>query len=366
MDNEVIGLSQEAIDAYHRDRLKQKANGHAAKKAEAVPKQFIKLIPFEQIKLSPDCRPYRVKGLIPTEGITVVWGPPKSGKSFAVFDMCMHIALGWEYRGRRVHQGSVVYCSFEGQAGLAQRIEAFRQKHLAEDCEIVPFVAQTMALDLVRQVDDLISSITASNITPAVVTLDTLNRSLKGSENSDEDMGNYIKAADRIWDAFGCAVIIIHHCGVDGTRPRGHTSLGGAVAAQLACSRDRNNNVNLKVEWMKDGDSEGEVVTSRLEKVEVGEDADGDLITSCIVLPAETVSEAARRKPLPANQQTMLTILQAAGKEGLLLNEWNEKAKDQGIGINRRASLYDAQQALRQLKLVHSYGDRWYANSATQ
>src|SRR4029077_13342107 len=100
-----------------------------------------------------------------------------------------------------------------------------------------------------------------------------------GSENSDEDMGNYIKAADAVREAFRCAVIIIHHCGVEGTRPRGHTSLTGAADAQLACRRDRNNNVELKVEWMKDGDSEGQIVTSTLKSVEVGVDADGEPIT---------------------------------------------------------------------------------------
>jgi hypothetical protein len=58
----------------------------------------------------------------------------------------------------------------------------------------------------------------------------------------------------------------------------------------------------------------------------------------------------------------MLTILNEAGGEGLLLGEWNDKAKALGIGVNRRATLYDAQQALKQAKLAHSYGERWYAN----
>jgi hypothetical protein len=36
----------------------------------------------------------------------------------------MHVALGWKYRDRRVQQGAVVYCAFEGQAGLRNRVEA--------------------------------------------------------------------------------------------------------------------------------------------------------------------------------------------------------------------------------------------------
>jgi hypothetical protein len=38
--------------------------------------------------------------------------------------------------------------------------------------------------------------------------LDTLNRSLAGSESDDEDMAAYVKAADAIREAFGCAVVI--------------------------------------------------------------------------------------------------------------------------------------------------------------
>jgi hypothetical protein len=179
-----------------------------------------------------------------------------------------------------VQKDPVVYCAFEGQSGIAARVAAFRLECLTEDSVEIPFYAQTMTLDLVRQSDDLIQAIRANEICPAVVTLDTLNRSLHGSENSDEDMGNYIKAADAIREAFNCAVIIIHHCGIEGTRPRGHTSLTGAADAQLAGKRDRNNNIELKVEWMKDGDSEGQIVTSTLKSVEVGTDSDGEPITS--------------------------------------------------------------------------------------
>src|SRR5262245_55055630 len=85
----------------------------------------IKLVPFHEIKLGTDTR-YRVKGIIPYTGLVVVWGPPKCFKSFWTFDVVMHIALGWEYRGRRVQQGDAVYCAFEGQKGFEARAEAFR------------------------------------------------------------------------------------------------------------------------------------------------------------------------------------------------------------------------------------------------
>jgi len=93
-------------------------------------------------------------------------------------------------------------------------------------------------IDLVKDHAGLIASIQEQSQTPVLVVLDTLNRSLRGSESSDEDMTAYLNAADAIREAFECAVVIVHHCGVDGTRPRGHTSLTGTVDAQLAVKRD--------------------------------------------------------------------------------------------------------------------------------
>lgn len=90
------------------------------------------LIRFDQITVGTEPL-YLVKGLIPRTGLIVAWRPPKCGKSFWTFDLVMHIALGWEYRGRRVQQGSVVYLALEGGKGFEARIEAFRQRHMAQD-----------------------------------------------------------------------------------------------------------------------------------------------------------------------------------------------------------------------------------------
>jgi len=99
----------------------------------------IYLVPFQEIRLGTRRRDL-VARLIPRVGLIIVWGPPKCGKSFWAFDLAMHVALGWEYRGRRVHQGPVVYCAFEGQTGIEARIEAFRQRYLAEEsAEPPPF-----------------------------------------------------------------------------------------------------------------------------------------------------------------------------------------------------------------------------------
>ena len=302
-------------------RFDRTKNGKGKKSAV----RLIPIIAFNEIKLGVKRR-YLVGGLIPRIGIVVVWGPPKSGKSFWTFDLSMHVALDWPYRGRRIQQGAVIYCAFEGQSGIEARVEAFRQKHLAEDHEDIPFYIEPVTLNLVREHGELIKAIKATlgDIIPAVVILDTLNRSLQGSESSDEDMTAYVRASDAIREAFNCVVIIVHHCGIDSTRPCGHTSLTGACDAQLSVKRDHSQNVIVELECAKDG-PQGDRIASRLEPVTVGEDEDGEAITSCVIVPTEiTARQDAGEPRLTKNQKTMFSILYDAGERGLSTEAWNE------------------------------------------
>jgi RecA-family ATPase len=178
-----------------REKAKTKGNGLDAQ----VQKARFELIPFDKIAFDT-VPPYLVKGLVPRVCLSVIWGPPKCGKSFLVFDLLMHVALGWKYRGRRVQQGPVVYCAFEGQAGLRNRVEAFRQRKLAEGADNVPFYLIADAMNLVADHPALIDSVRAAlgDTKPIAIALDTLNRSMPGSESSDEDMTAYVKAGDAL------------------------------------------------------------------------------------------------------------------------------------------------------------------------
>jgi hypothetical protein len=349
MTDNIHTLSPELVEQFNRRRAK--ANGAA---------RPLTLIPFDQIGVSADPE-YIIEGLIPAEGLTIIWGPPKSFKSFWAQDMAMHIALGWDYRDHKVRQGSVVYCAFEGGKGFEKRCVAYRQKHLAAYEDAVPFYLQKIRMDLIVEVERLVETIKADAIAPSLVVLDTLNRSLVGSENKDEDMGAYIAAADRLREEFHCAVIIVHHCGLEGTRPRGHSSLTGAGDAQLAVKRTGKTST-LTVEFMKDGE-EGLALCSQLEVVEIGQRPDGMPITSCALVPASEaqVQSAKHETRMTPNQKTMYRLLYTAGR--LKTDDWNELARKEGIGVKRRADLIDIRMALIDKKLVKLVGgDEWGIN----
>jgi hypothetical protein len=253
------------------------------------------LIPFDKIALDAS-GPYLVRDIIPREGLVVIWGPPKCGKSFWAFDLTMHIARGLDYRGQRVRQGVVVYVACEGERGFKARVEAYRQKFVGEEESAPDFYLLTTRLDLVEDRQQLVADVRHQlhPVQPAAIVIDTLNRSLAGSESSDEHMGAYIKAADAIREDFKCAVLIVHHCGIDDKRPRGHTSLTGAADAQIAIKRDKAGLILATVEWLKDG-CEGYTTLSRLESITVGQDDEGEDITSCCIEPAEGETATARQ-----------------------------------------------------------------------
>jgi hypothetical protein len=278
-----------------------------------------RLVRFAAIKFQT-ARRYLVQGLIPSQGLVVVWGPPKCGKSFWIFDLMMHVALGWEYRGRRVQANSVVYIACEGEAGLAARKEAFQQAKIAEDGVDPPFYLLATRLDLVGDIDELITDIDTQlhGEKCGAMVIDTLNRSLVGSESRDEDMAAYIQAADRLRERFSCVVVIVHHCGINGERPRGHTSLTGAADAQISVKRVNEGGILTEVEWMKDGE-EGQKTVSRLEVITVGTDEDGEPITSCVVCNDNHAASRTtdRRRKLSMREGRALQLLaEAIEKDG--------------------------------------------------
>ena len=133
-------------------------------------------------------------------------------------------------------------------------------------------------------------------------------------------MAAYVAAGDAVREAFNCVVVVVHHCGIDASRPRGHTGLTGAVDAQLAVRRDQANNVVVTVEWQKDG-PEGDMILSRLEPVDVGADSDGEAITSCVVLPTSGEPQGTLKSLRPtrmpkAAQIALKALCEAVGECG--------------------------------------------------
>jgi putative DNA primase/helicase len=227
-----------------------------------------------------------------------------------VLDMLASVADGCEWFERRVNRAPVVYLALEGEAGLSQRVQAFRLQHGEHACKGMHFMTVPFSLLAAGDVLELAEIIAAAGAAGGVVCIDTLNRAAPGAdENSSQDMGRIIEAAKRLQLALGGLVLLVHHTGKNAQAGlRGHSSLFAALDAAIEVSREGDSRA-WKVAKSKDG-QDGNEQPFRLEVVELGEDGDGESVTSCVIAPEEAPEHKTRCKlPKGGNQRIVLGAL---------------------------------------------------------
>lgn len=267
-----------------------------------------KLLTDDDLRKLPPVQ-WRIKDVLPSHGIAVMFGPSGSGKSFLVLDMLQSLAFGRDWFGHKVMQCSVTYIALEGEAGVAGRIKAYQSRHGSTSLDI-RYVAQPFKLLEADDINELAEAILAAG-TGDVVVLDTLSRATPGlDENDSKAMGLIIASAKILQDLIGGLVMLIHHTGKDASKGmRGHSSLHAALdcAIEVKRSGDRR-------EWLvaksKDGE-DGASHSFTLDVVTLGLDSDGDEITSCVIVPNQSVQAVAKKMPtLGSNQVIALKALE--------------------------------------------------------
>jgi hypothetical protein len=209
-----------------------------------------------------------------------------------VLDLVFHVAAGMEYRGRRTLKTTAVYAVLEGRQGFRKRLAALALEYPGVQADL-HLVLENMTLARDWQV--IVNDLRNQNIEPGVIVIDTLNRSIGGSESDDVDMPAYINAASQIEQAFQCLVIVIHHCGLDEKRMRGHTSLRAGIDVQIQVAKASTGNMMFHASVVEAKDmAEGNPIACRLETVVVGTDDEGHDITTCVVhgIDADQPAEA--------------------------------------------------------------------------
>ena len=95
----------------------------------STPPRGYKLLTSRDVRALPPLR-WRIKGVLPEQGVAAIFGQSASGKSFLAFDMAVAIAGGDEWFGCRVNSAPVVYVCLEGEAGFGQRVKAWEVDNL--------------------------------------------------------------------------------------------------------------------------------------------------------------------------------------------------------------------------------------------
>ncbi len=270
---------------------------------KALPLDAMRLRPMHWKELAnlPRLDPL-VKRLLDLGGKSVLYGESNSGKTFLGLDIAAHVALGWPWRDLRVKQCPVLYISAEGMLGIEKRIDAFRHHHEPDDQDLPLFII-AVDVDLCRSTDDadaILKHISEMDMKPGLIVVDTLAAAFgSGNENSPDDMNSFLAIIRRLCAVTGAHVMIVHHTGKDTARgARGHSALRAAADTEIEVVADQDGNRTATVTKQRDGET-GAEFHFRLESIEVGQDADGDSITSCVVTPADTGPGRNRKRKGP-------------------------------------------------------------------
>lgn len=325
-----------------------------------------------------------IKHLI-TRGETSVWyGPPSCGKSFLITDAALAIARGVSWFNQRVRQGLVIYVAAEGGLGLRKRLRAWRKTHNVTADENLPFVLLPTPLNIfVNEVDlnKLMTEIRAwaafYDVPLELIVLDTLAAVTAGAnENASEHMGLALSRCRRIAIDTGAHVALVHHTPKEGDNPRGWTGITGNVenvvqvlpgTDQLDFEETPMGRIGRKVRSFvtrKQKDEEDDFKRSFvLKQVQLGIDADGDPITSCVVAQvgaaAEPVSYGSNRivpagyKILTGNNLILMRALQKALKEKAVPSPKGVKAPE----FTYCVKIGDWQEAMRSILYTNDPDD---------
>ncbi|MGR3513495.1 MAG: AAA family ATPase [Paracoccaceae bacterium] len=270
-------------------------------RAKSLQRQFVS---FNNIKPRLEgC--YLVRDWLSTGGLSILYGPSNSGKTFVASDLAAHVASGCEWRGNRVRSGAVIYVAAEGGSAIYNRFAAIRQSKEELHAHAGLYLLTTQ-LDLFGPVDAKALCSSMPVATAELIVIDTMARSMgAGDENSAKDINQFIRNCDFIREYTGAHVLIVHHSGKKTeSGARGSSALRAAVDTeivisdrQIACAKQRDMEIPLRLFF-------------DLQSVELGVDQDGKPVTSAVVVPMD--APTMKPKPLSGRVQVAVRALDVA------------------------------------------------------
>jgi hypothetical protein len=267
-----------------------------------------------------------VKGILDRNTFNVFLGKSGAAKSFFAMDLSVCIASGTNWNGYRIKTPSlVVYVALEGVASAENRLLVARDhRGIAAD---IPLIITPGPVNLREPADAALLCELVSDAKSdfkwqgdALVIMDTLARGMAGGkENTPEDMGAYIAGADKVRIETGSTLISLHHLGKDETKGgRGHSSLQGATDTEIEIVRQADDVRVATITKQRDLATEGERFAYRLKSVVLGEDEDGEPVTTCAIEWTEAAAIETRRPELKGKaQRQLLAALRAQDGLGI-------------------------------------------------
>lgn len=213
-----------------------------------------------------------IPGMIPSQGIGMLYGESGSFKSFIALDMALSLAFGISGQwGAPPVKNDILFLAGEGPVATAkkrwpawmewQNIE-FRSDHRFFISPEVPLYTDSAAWENVKK------DLTELKAKPALIIIDTLTRLITGlDENSAKDASMVTKFMEQLARYFECFVLAIHHTGKDQNKGARGSSAFYANVDTVLSTKLKQGGTELRVKKQKDADVQDEVFNFAVKEV---------------------------------------------------------------------------------------------------
>lgn len=194
---------------------------------------------FEPVKMI-------VPGILPI-GLGILVAKPKIGKSFFSLQLCLAVAQGGEFLGRKLEQGSALYFGLEDSNVRLQQ----RSRYLNEDeplPEALRFYRNTRHLPNLTEIEELITAWANDVPDPTLVVIDTMGRALPKKAFGTDNYEHYTTILGSLQSlalSLDLAILLVHHVNKnhesadDFDQVHGSIGINGAADTILLINRSR-------------------------------------------------------------------------------------------------------------------------------
>ena len=251
---------------------------------------------------------YYLKDLCPKSGQGQIFGESGTAKSFVALDMAYSLAIGrnwfkWKYSdAARKQLPLVVYLVLEGGGGFRLRVRALLQRERKNPDNSNPDPDNFVLCDEpfnILELNDRVTLVRRVQEKAAgrgvVLFIDTMAQAMPAlDENSSQAMGTLLKYVDELQRSLsenGAFVWLISHMGKSGNVKQGSRGWSGQKAPmdmQIAVEPPTSKAGTRHFTIVKNKDGiDGITCAFILQGAVIGQDEDGDNVTSCTVEPTE-------------------------------------------------------------------------------
>lgn len=236
------------------------------------------ILPVDEMIKEEKKMNWLIKGMIPFNGISMIFGESGVGKSFVAVDIACRVSLGLSFNKRNISCGKVLYLAGEGNSGLSMRFKAWSKLNNVHSLPNLYVSSEAIDLDSDDSINAIIQRTMLENENKYVlIIIDTLNNHMSGDENSAMDTRNFVGKCKKLSNVLGGTIMFVHHLGHNASdRSRGSSAWKATLDSSFLLKKGDGNEIVLSCTKLKDGPLIREI-TGRIVNVDLGyKDSDNE------------------------------------------------------------------------------------------